>query len=603
VSLINLKCGNLHLLYENGTIRKIQFGNTEIIRMIYSAVRDRNWGTVPPKIKREHIEKFKQGFEINLSVEYVQGEINFHANYLIRGGQNQISFEMQGKARNSFVKNRIGICVLHPIKECAGKKGTVLHTDNSVESFTFPKQISPHQPLKNIKHIQWEPGSGINAKVVFFGDTFEMEDQRNWTDASFKTYSTPLNLPYPVEVKKGEEFNQKIVLNGWLKQKKQPTIMREISFGWDENSRVKLPEIGFGTSSYKKVFANEEIKLLSALQIQHLRADIHMEKDTWQSELNNAVTEAGLLKVPLFLCLYLPDNYQSNLDALLNCFSDKQKLLKALLPVSLNHLSHPYFYHIAKQIHSRFQKVKVGTGVNANFAELNRNRPDVSQADFISFSVCPQVHTSDKTSIVENLEGLAEVVKSAQYLFPGKPVWVSPVTLKQRFNMVATEEEEYSGPEELAPQVDLRQSSMFAASWTLGAFKKIGESGASVADFYETVGLKGILKNLNSSRPANSLPQKNYPLYYLFRILSDADYFFQSVSSHPDIVDGLVWKKNEDTKIVLANFTQKSQFVHLPPNYKALFYSLHKYPENPKKISEVVKIKIQPYVTVILHIE
>ncbi len=37
-----------------------------------------------------------------------------------------------------------------------------------------------------------------------------MEDQRNWTDASFKTYCTPLEIPYPVEVAKGTKISQKI---------------------------------------------------------------------------------------------------------------------------------------------------------------------------------------------------------------------------------------------------------------------------------------------------------------------------------------------------------------------------------------------------------
>ena len=35
------------------------------------------------------------------------------------------------------------------------------------------------------------------------GETFETEDQRNWSDASFKTYGTPLHLPFPVEVEEG----------------------------------------------------------------------------------------------------------------------------------------------------------------------------------------------------------------------------------------------------------------------------------------------------------------------------------------------------------------------------------------------------------------
>ena len=36
--------------------------------------------------------------------------------------------------------------------------------------------------------------------MIFNGETFEMEDQRNWTDASFKTYCTPLSLPYPIKI-------------------------------------------------------------------------------------------------------------------------------------------------------------------------------------------------------------------------------------------------------------------------------------------------------------------------------------------------------------------------------------------------------------------
>ena len=35
-----------------------------------------------------------------------------------------------------------------------------------------------------------------------------MEDQRNWTDASFKTYSTPLSEPIPVTVKAGTRISQ-----------------------------------------------------------------------------------------------------------------------------------------------------------------------------------------------------------------------------------------------------------------------------------------------------------------------------------------------------------------------------------------------------------
>ena len=38
-----LKAGKLTCMYEAGNLRYIKWGNSEIIRMIYGAVRDENW--------------------------------------------------------------------------------------------------------------------------------------------------------------------------------------------------------------------------------------------------------------------------------------------------------------------------------------------------------------------------------------------------------------------------------------------------------------------------------------------------------------------------------------------------------------------------------
>ena len=58
-----------------------------------------------------------------------------------------------------------------------------------------------HSPIPNVK-----------AEVRFEGDTFETEDHRNWTDASFKTYVRPLALPWPYVLPKGETFTQSVTL-------------------------------------------------------------------------------------------------------------------------------------------------------------------------------------------------------------------------------------------------------------------------------------------------------------------------------------------------------------------------------------------------------
>ena len=77
----------------------------------------------------------------------------------------------------------------------------------------FPELIDPVQPMMNLRAIT--PRSSRRAPHVecgMEGDTFEMEDQRNWTDASYKTYVRPLALPWPYTLAKGDELEQSVTL-------------------------------------------------------------------------------------------------------------------------------------------------------------------------------------------------------------------------------------------------------------------------------------------------------------------------------------------------------------------------------------------------------
>ena len=45
-SLLTLKAGHLSMVYDKGNLRYISIGNHEVIRMIYFAVRDKEWLTI-----------------------------------------------------------------------------------------------------------------------------------------------------------------------------------------------------------------------------------------------------------------------------------------------------------------------------------------------------------------------------------------------------------------------------------------------------------------------------------------------------------------------------------------------------------------------------
>src|SRR5262245_46907418 len=111
-----LRAGPLSLLFEEGDLRYIRVGDREIVRRVYVAVRDRNWGTVPPRISDLRIEMAADSFRIRYHAENRQGKIDFRWWAEITGdADGTIAFTMDGEARSTFLRNRIGFCVLHPI--------------------------------------------------------------------------------------------------------------------------------------------------------------------------------------------------------------------------------------------------------------------------------------------------------------------------------------------------------------------------------------------------------------------------------------------------------------------------------------------------------
>ncbi|HEV2123525.1 MAG TPA: hypothetical protein VGW38_12215, partial [Chloroflexota bacterium] len=212
---MELRAGPVVMLFEPETtfLRYARLGDREIVRAIYGAVRDRNWDTLTPEVSDVQLSEAGGGFRLTFHAVCQKGDVDFRWNGTISGGaQGTVTYTFDGTAHSTFLRNRIGLCVLHPIRECAGMPCTVEHTDGTIEQSAFPQQISPHQPFMDMRAISHTVVPGMTAEVRFAGEVFETEDQRNWTDASYKTYSTPLALPFPVEITEGTQVRQSVTI-------------------------------------------------------------------------------------------------------------------------------------------------------------------------------------------------------------------------------------------------------------------------------------------------------------------------------------------------------------------------------------------------------
>lgn len=565
-----LKAGKLSMIYEEGTLRYISSGNTELLRMIYPALRGRNWLTVKPQVADENTEQTANSFKIALKCIYRYDDIHFTAKYLIEGKEdNSIVLTMDGEALETFEKNRTGFCVLHPVEPYAAQNCLIEHTDGTVEQSLFPEEISPHQVFRDVKSMKWI-NKGITCYLEFEGDIFETEDQRNWTDNSYKTYSTPLSLPHPVTVEKGTKIYQKIVFSvsgvpETLAEKDEIIhiqLFPEVSF--------TFPSIGICRNSSGRELNLKEIKMLRAAGFSHYRTDIHLFSPDWPVTADLSLNESIELGWPLELALFLAGDTKAQAQMFAEWLESRKPDIARILLFHRDTPATPddMAEEVITIIREKNPDIRIATGTNANFAQLNRNKPGDTGNDYITYSIHPQEHASDDTTLIENLKGQEYTVRSAKNFAGRKGVVVSPVTLKQRLNPgISLIELPWEG-EGVPPQIDPRQMTLLGACWTAGSLKYLCEADVDSITYYEAVGEKGIIQGEKEPEwPAvfPSLKGMIFPVFHLFRyVLMHSNYnILRSISSAPLCADCLSMADEGEAKLVLINYTDSEQQVKL----------------------------------------
>ncbi len=207
---LRLTAGAWELEFERttGWVRCIRLGGVEVVRAVYANVRDENWRTLAQRITHCHVSQGEGAFEADWTAEL--DSLAFAWNGHLSGSDDRITVEWTGTAKQEFETRRTGMCVLHPM-ELKGQPCTVIHGDGKSEGCSFPTSIEPHQPFFDVRQIRHKAGDA-EVLVSFEGEVFEMEDQRNWTDVSFKTYCRPQAWPQPYQLQEGDLVRHSVTL-------------------------------------------------------------------------------------------------------------------------------------------------------------------------------------------------------------------------------------------------------------------------------------------------------------------------------------------------------------------------------------------------------
>ena len=550
-----LSAGPLRCAFQDATVRWIRFRGVEVVRGIYAAVRDRNWATVPASLHDLHVHTSDAAFTVEFGVDHQAQGIAFSWQGRVEATARCLTFSFDGKAHSGFLRNRIGFCVLHP-PGCAGQACTVTHTDGRITESHFPRQVAPNQPFLNMRSITHEPLPSTFVTVEMSGDVFEMEDQRNWTDASYKTYCTPLAEPFPVEVPAGTRVRQTVRIT-----MEEPRRSRRVAStgGAVVDVRLggvvgRLPRLGVGADGDDYTLTSQELARCSALQLAHLRVAPRPAQ----------LAMAAALGVPAEAAVSddMPDH---PLAEQVRRVGAHTPLARWVVDAKVDARA------AAEQVRGHGgggAPAPVFVGTRHFFTELNRNRPPLDCLDGVCFSINPQVHAFDDASMAETIGAQGDVVRSARRLARGAPVAVTPVTLRMRENPNATAAEPLPAPGQLPRQVDPRQPSLWCAAWTAGSVGALAAAGAACVTYFQLSGWLGIMSRQGSparSGPVAAWPGGVFPTFHVLRDLSgsaDAP-VLRLTSSLPDAICGVALRTAHGVRVLLGNLSDSVQQVRL----------------------------------------
>ncbi|GAA4489860.1 hypothetical protein GCM10023191_021300 [Actinoallomurus oryzae] len=446
----------------------VRFAGTPVLRRVYVGVRDRRWRTVPARV----LGVEETGDRTTVEVRHDNGDVGFRWTGTITLTDRELTFAMDGRAERDFLRCRVGLCLLHPL-HLAGTSVRV-RGPGGEHTGRFPERISPHQPLRDIVAMRYHDG-GLEVAIELDGDVFETEDQRNWTDASYKTYGTPLALPFPVRLRRGERVRQRMR----LRVTGRPGPARAPARG---PAGVRLgadgpPLPAIGLQHRGPVPGEASLRALAEAGPAFVHADVRLDLDGWREHVAEAGEVARRLRIPLRVGAAratpgrIAELAGTPVDTLL-VFGPRMTTTRELAEAARRAFAGT--------------GVRIGGGSRAHFAELNRaDGLPVELLDLLCFPITATAHADDTASVRETLLVHPQVVAQARELARGRPVLVGPVSLRPAWDPWA--------PDAPPPPPDPRHRGLFGAAWTVGALAALGLAGAAEVSLYETVGPRGVV--------------------------------------------------------------------------------------------------------------
>jgi D-apionolactonase len=570
----HLRAGPLCVDLVAGNLRTVRFAGVEVLRAIGYVVRDRDWGTYDTPIRDLAIEEDDDRFRVHYraEVEAPDGVRLCFVASIEGSADGTLAFAVEAVTDGAFETNRCGFCVLHPIEGNAGAPVRVEHTDGTVEDARFPDHIEPWQPFQDIRSLAHEPVPGLRMTCRLEGDAFEMEDQRAWSDASYKTYVRPLARPWPYRLEAGRPDRQSVTLR----------IAAQAGFAPDSADTARGPVA---------------VRLGAPLPERMPRFGLAVAPEDTQAVLAQPVRLQDL--APAFLLFHFDPLAGHGADAL-EGFShiaalapEAECALELVLPgqddpaaetaqaarlieaspfrphtivvgPSVDRQSTPPgsqwpacppLEDVYRAARAAFPGVTLGGGMFSYFTELNRKRVPLGDLDFVTHATNPIVHAADDLSVMQTLEAIPFIARSTRAFVGNMPYRLGPTTIGMRQNPYGSRT--MPNPEgKRIPMAndDPRARGLFGAAFLVGYAARLVGVGVEAWAGASLAGPRGLLLPGGGVAPAFHVARGLAALGGTGRL--------DLQSTTPGAVDGIAARRPDGgLEIWLANLTPEPQDV------------------------------------------
>ncbi len=589
-----LRAGALTASLDAGNLRHIKLNGVEAIRAIQYLSRNKNWGTYSPDIANLKIDQGDDSFVVTYDAVCRDAEQELAYSARIEGrADGSLAFDVTATPKGEYLTARTGFVVLHP-SDVSGQPVKVGQVDGTSTVATFPVEIDPAQPFKNMRALTHEVTPGVNVTCTMLGDTFEMEDQRNWMDASYKTYVRPLALPWPYTLPGGEAFEQSVTLavTGPVSSQAAGDAEGAVTVTVGGETESTVPSLGLYIPPELSRDARGLSDALGALKPNYLVGRFDAREGHNSVTLRNYEAVKRAIGKPFTLEAILPclDGNGQPSDEVAIMKDDMAFLVgcceeadlepdavvvtpstdtKCTLPDDVFPPSPP-LAEIYDAARAAFPNAQIGGGMVSYFTELNRKRPPTDKLDFITHTLCPIIHACDDISVMENLEALPHIATSVRALGGGLPYRIGPTAIGMRDNPYGAAAADNPDNIRIAMAInDPRQRSLLGASWYAGLFARMTAGGAEAICLATLSGPNGLVHTDQDwptpwfgDQPADTL------LYPAFHVIAEINRVagravYETASSVPGAVQAFAYTSSTGPRIWLANLTGTAQSVQV----------------------------------------